>query len=84
MPIFQGYNRSEWEALPPTKKLAVWRDRVGGSIRVREQADIEKIAMMCVDAEATGFNCCTWHQSAKFYGTPCHCYRCEQERKGAR
>jgi hypothetical protein len=57
--------------------LDTWLQRVRGAVRLREPEDGPKIAQMCQDAEVSGDNPTVWHNTAKYYGTTCHCRSCD-------
>lgn len=57
-----------------------WADLVRAVVRLREPADAVKIGLMCFEAERDGRNRAVWHNSAKFYGTRCHCAPCAGHR----
>lgn len=65
-------------AAAPVPAFDVWAKRVAGSVRVKRPEDVEKIALICLAADAAGMNACTWHSSAVFYGNldRCQCGPC--------
>ncbi len=64
-----------------TRTFEQWKDLVAGSVRVRDNRDIELIAEMCQAADGQpDMNSGTWHNAALFYGTQCHCVPCSKAR----
>lgn len=57
--------------------IAVWKSRVSGAVRVKRPEDADRIAENCAALEHSGDRYVSvWHETAAFYGTPCHCRRC--------
>jgi len=65
----------------PPERLRYWTVLVGGAVRVRKPKDVERIAEMCAIEELCGRATSVWHESAAFYGTECHCARCNPYRQ---
>ncbi len=56
---------------------------VGGAVRVKQSADIQSIALICLEAHQRGQQVSAWHAAAQFYGYPerCNCFPCKTSRE---
>ena len=57
--------------------LEYFEDLVRWNVRNANDEQLLQIAQNCFDANAAGENGSVWHQTAKFFGTKCHCGECE-------
>jgi len=56
-----------------SESLETWKLRVSSNVRVRVLSDVGHIAEMCLSNPGTS----VWHECSIFYGTKCHCLKCE-------
>lgn len=62
----------------PQSQIDAWMYRVLSSVRTVQPGDAERIARQCALAEWCGDKYVSvWHETAAYYGTTCHCRRCE-------
>ena len=62
----------------PKSLIDQWMYRVLSSVRTVEPGDAERIALQCANAAWSGDKYVSvWHETAAYYGTRCHCRRCE-------
>jgi hypothetical protein len=58
---------------------------VSGAVRVKQPADVQQIALICLEAHRRGAPVGAWHASAQFYGYlhRCNCVPCATKRRAA-